>query len=196
MRGIERVVAAVLLAGAVAGAVALPRLAAGPAATAGIAKAAPQRVTTIVEAAPVPRRVAQKPKVVQLVIHRLVVPLPVSTHPHVTVHAQRVTRTPHVPAIAPDVVQAVPSAPAQQIAAAAARAPVAPAVTPTPALVPALGFGHGKGHGKGQDKAADATAPIVLPQVQVQVQVQAPPSADGNGSSHGNSNGKGNGHDK
>ena len=80
MRDLERGVAALLLAGAVAAAVALPRLAAGPPVSAPVAGIASQSVATVVEAAPLPAP-KPRPKVVRLVaspivIHRLVVTAP------------------------------------------------------------------------------------------------------------------------
>ena len=195
MRGIERVVAALLLAGAVASAVALPRLVAGPDSTAAIAGGAPIRVTTIVEAAPLP---APKPKLtivriaVQSIVHTAVVAP--SARPQVARHPQPVRRAPHVAPVAPDVVQTpapvptpapapVPtSSPSVQIAT-----PSTPTVSPTPVL-PSLGLGQGKEQGKGHDKNDGAAGtPIVLPQVQ-----PLPPAPAGNG----NGMGKGHGHDK
>ena len=185
MRDIERGVAALLLAGAVAAAVALPRLAAGPTVRIPIAGVASQRVTTVVEAAPLPEP-KPRPKVVRvvatpIVIHRLAVASP---HAHAVKHVQRAA---HVAAVAPDVVQAPApvQTPAQPTPAVAAptMSPAAVVVAPSPATLPAIGKGHGKA--KGHDKG-DVATPIELPQVQTP---PPPPANNGNGKAHGHDKG-------
>src|SRR5205814_1401171 len=137
MRGIERVVAALLLAAAVAGAVVLPRLTAGPDSTAPLAGATLQRVTTIVEAAPLP---VPKPTVVRRVVIRPVA----HTAAVAAAKPHPVQPAPRVPAPAPAVVQTPPPVATPSTQAPAVSAPVVAA--PTPALVLARGKGHGKGH--------------------------------------------------
>ncbi|HSX22009.1 MAG TPA: hypothetical protein VLE97_04450 [Gaiellaceae bacterium] len=180
MRGIERVVAALLLAGAVAGAIALPRLAAGPDSTAPFGRIASPQATTIVDAAPLP---APKPKVVHVgVLHAAHTPVVAVAHPRITVRPRPVQRAPHVPAVAPEP-QLTPAPPVLT-----PSPPATPTVSPssTPAPLAGLAIGRGKGHAK----KGDEPKPIELPQVQV----QAPPADNGNG--NGNSKSQGHGHDK
>lgn len=181
MSGIERAVAALLLAGAVAGAAALPRLAAGPDSGAPLAGFASSRATTVVDAAPLP---TPKPKVVSAaVLHALRAHILVVAHPRITAPPQPAQPAPHVPTIAPD--PPVTPTPPAPVVTPAPPAPATPAVSLTPTPLPGLGLGHG--HAKGHQKIADETTPIEV----TQVQAQPTDNGNGNGKSNGHGNGKG-----
>ena len=176
MSGIERAVAALLLAGAVAGAAALPRLAAGPDSAAPLAGFASSRATTVVDAAPLP---APKPKVVRAVVLHAVRAQILVAHPRTTARPRPAQSAPHVPTIAPDP-PVTPSPPAPAVTPTP-PAPATPTVSPTPAPLHGLGLGLGKGH----QKIPGETTPIELTQVQAQA------TDNGNGKSQGHGNGKG-----
>jgi hypothetical protein len=205
---IERVLAAVLLAGAVAGAAAIPRLLVGPGGAPGVLLVPDAGGTrTIVHAAPAPPRPVRT-----LPLPRTLVPAHVTLTPAAvlpaTVIRQRKAHAPATPQVRvaekPAQPQAAPPPPAVPAAPVSSPAPAQPA-PPQPVRVIAAvkvdhGFHRGRDKGKSHDrgKGHGHPAPPVAPeQAPEQAAVQndtpgSPPAAPekgdhGHGHDHGRS---------
>jgi hypothetical protein len=200
MRGIDRLIAVFLLAGAVGGAAAFARQSGNEAASQGVALSTPPlqhvespgaffiapRLISPVKLAPA-RRVA----LAQVTLRR----------PVQAVKAERlvvppVPRQAPAPVVtAPPPVQAPPApAPMPEPARALAIAQPAPVVQPEPAKVKDEGHGHAWGH---VEHAEPTPAPeIPAAATTAEVPVVLPPADDSSSDTQGNDHGHGSGHDK
>ena len=201
MRGIDRVLAVILLLGAVGGAAAFARQSGSESASRGVYLAAPplQHVEAPGSFFIAPRLISPA-KVAPA--RRVTIPQASPRPPARAVQAQSRPQPPVAqPSAAPPAPAAVqaPPAPVQTPAPAPVQTPEPPralAAVATPAADSHDGKGKGHGHAWGHIKHDDSEAPVAPTDVPV-----VPPSADDqSGDEHGNDNGNdhghGSGHDK
>jgi hypothetical protein len=184
--GIERVAAALLLAGAAAGAIVAPGFLAGrePAVPPASAVGAP--ATTVVQAAPLPRQKRTLPTVRSATAAPVRSGTPVQ-HAHVTRPATPAVRPHTAPATPPAVTPAAP--PASDSATVASAQTLTPlASVPVASVSTDTGNGHGKSQGRGPKQSPPPQAQPPAPAA-----AAAAPLGDGN---NGNGKGNGQGHDK
>ena len=193
--GIERAVAALLLAGAAAGAISLPGFLATREAPIPLASAVPGQATTVVHAAPLPKsnRIQLRPSGAQAVTAAPRGVTPVQAHVTKPVASPPATHvTP--PAVAPDTTP--PSAPAT-IASVQVAAPVAATPVAAAAPIPPVGTEQGKGKGHPQKPSAPAQAqPAAAAAAAGQPSDNGKGNGNGNGNGNGSGSGNGHGHNK
>ena len=203
MRGIDRVIAVLLLVGAVGGAAAFARESGIESTSRAVELSAPplQHVESPGTFFIAPRLI--RPAKVRPA-HRVTLPQATLQRPVQAVKAQRLVQPP-VPQPAPAPAEtAPPPVPAPQAPVPTPEAPralavaqPAPTVQPEPVKVKSKGHGHGWGHVKHDDPTPAPETPVAPP---TDVPVVLPPATDSSGDEQGNDDGNdhghGQGHDK